>query len=320
MRKHSVALIQHYYGKLPNYFPLWLKSAGFNKNFDFIFFTDTDFSGYNVPDNVHVIHMTFDELKARIAEHLDFEFVCDTPYKACDYILMHGLIFQDYLKDYEFWGTCDPDMIWGDMSRFITPDILDKYDRFYRFGHLQFFRNTESVKTFALHELPGWGISYRDVFRTHNHIAFEETILIEHLFSRFADEGDRQYWSDDYADISPCYRQFLRTRNFNETCEAIPAFRWKNGKLLGLSVDGKNGNDIEYLYVHLQKRAMNFTPGLENEDSFMIIPNEFVKDHELMPKETADLMRHDSGYYRKNKHGLLYYVRQFSALTRGGNI
>ena len=91
MKKHSVALIQHYYGTLPNYFPLWLKSAGYNSNFDFMIFTDIDFSGYNVPSNVHVIPMTFDEMKARIARHIDYDFICDTPYQACDYILLYGL-------------------------------------------------------------------------------------------------------------------------------------------------------------------------------------------------------------------------------------
>ncbi|MBQ6972506.1 MAG: hypothetical protein IJP86_09175 [Synergistaceae bacterium] len=189
MRKHSAAIIQHYYGKLPNYFPLWLKSAGCNPQFDFMIFTDCDFSGYKVPGNVHVIHMTFDELRARIAQHLDFPFVCDTAYKACDYRPMYGLIFEDYLADYEFWGTCDPDEIWGDMGRFITPEILDNYSRIYRLGHLQLFRNTEDVRTFALHELPSCPFSYKDIFRTKAHIAYEEKALAAELFSRFTLAG-----------------------------------------------------------------------------------------------------------------------------------
>ena len=53
---------------------------------------------------------------------------------------------------------------------------------------------------------------------------------------------------------------------------------------------------MEYLYIHLQKRAMNFTPGIEDEDSFMIIPNEFVKDHELTQEEIVALMTPDPEY------------------------
>ena len=40
MNNHSVALILPYYGKLPNYFPLWLRSAVANKNFTFMLFSD----------------------------------------------------------------------------------------------------------------------------------------------------------------------------------------------------------------------------------------------------------------------------------------
>ena len=170
MNRPSVALIQHYWGELPNYFPLWLKTAGFNRDFTFMIFTDNDFSGYNVPDNVKIYHMTFEEFKTRISRHLDFDFVCNTPYKACDYILMYGLIFQDYLEGYDFWGHVDPDVIWGDISKYITDDMLRTYDRIYRNGHLMLYRNNKKVRTFALHKLPGYNISYMDIFRT---ISFE---------------------------------------------------------------------------------------------------------------------------------------------------
>ena len=43
---------------------------------------------------------------------------------------------------------------------------------------------------------------------------------------------------------------------------------------------------------------MKFTPGIEEEDSFMIIPNEFVKDHELTQEEAEALMTPDPEYER----------------------
>ena len=79
---------------------------------------------------------------------------------------------------------------------------------------------------------------------------------------------------------------------------AIPAFRWKDGKIFALSVGGNTETNTEYLYLHIQKRTMMFTPGLENEDSFMIIPNEFVKDHALTNDEIASLMTPDPDYER----------------------
>lgn len=43
---------------------------------------------------------------------------------------------------------------------------------------------------------------------------------------------------------------------------------------------------------------MKFTPGLEAEDSFMIIPNEFVRDHELTQEEITASMTPDPEYER----------------------
>lgn len=185
MNKHSVALILHYYGKLPNYFPLWLKSAGANPNFTFMIFSDIDFSSYNVPANVKIFPMTFDEIKRLVSLYLDFEFVLNNSYKFCDYRPLYGLIFHEYLEGYDFWGYVDSDVIWGDIGKFITDDILGKYDKLYRLGHLTIYRNTEEINTFALHKLPGWNISYKDVYRTNMHMCFEEALLPENLFSKF---------------------------------------------------------------------------------------------------------------------------------------
>ena len=78
--------------------------------------------------------------------------------------------------------------------------------------------------------------------------------------------------------------------------EKVSAFRWKDGHLYGLALNGEAGNDMEYLYVHLQKRSMKFTPGLEDEDSFMIVPNEFVRDHELTQEEISRFLTPDPQY------------------------
>ncbi len=185
MNKHSVALMLHYYGNLPNYFPLWLKSAGANPNFTFMIFSDIDFSSYNVPANVKIFPMTFDELKARIRPHLDFDFVLDRPYKLCDYRPLYGLIFQEYLEGYDFWGHVDPDIIWGDMGKFITDYLLDKFDRLYKRGHLVLYRNSESIRRFALNKLPRWNISYRDAYITEYPMYYDESELTENLFRKF---------------------------------------------------------------------------------------------------------------------------------------
>lgn len=90
---NRIALIIPYFGTLPNYFSLWLKTAAYNKNFDFLLFTDCNLAEYGVPYNVKCIQMTFDEVKQRVGNILNFKFVLHNPYKLCDYKPLYGLIF-----------------------------------------------------------------------------------------------------------------------------------------------------------------------------------------------------------------------------------
>lgn len=67
---------------------------------------------------------------------------------------------------------------------------MDKYGRLYRRGHLMLYRNTPGVNGFVLHKLPYWNISYRDIYRIDNYIGLDEQIIVEHLFSNFAVDGE----------------------------------------------------------------------------------------------------------------------------------
>ena len=54
-----VCIIVCYFGKLPNYFSLFLTSCKVNNEFDWLLFCDDDIEVYTIPDNVHVIKMSF---------------------------------------------------------------------------------------------------------------------------------------------------------------------------------------------------------------------------------------------------------------------
>ena len=133
--------------------------------------------------------MTLEEIRTRASRHIGFKAVLNFPYKLCDYRPIFGLIFEDYLSGYDFWGHVDPDVIYGDLGHFITDYLLNKYGRLFRRGHLTLYRNTDEINHFALHELPGFNISYRDVFSTNLSMHYDELSLAENLFSSFTDWG-----------------------------------------------------------------------------------------------------------------------------------
>lgn len=105
--------------------------------------------------------------------------------------------------------------------------------------------------------------------------------------------------------------------------------QWENGRLYGRCINGDRNNEAEYMYVHFQKRDMNFTPCLEDEDSFMIIPNEFIKSRAFSDSELQDLMLDDPEYeteFRKKytnffvTKSFLTYVKMFFEADTYGKI
>ena len=102
----KIGIVVPYYGKFPNYFALFLRSCENNPTIDWIVFTDI-MEVVEYPKNVLRVQMTFQELKKWFQSKFDFPIVLDSPYKLCDYKVMTGYLFNDYLKDYDYWGYSD---------------------------------------------------------------------------------------------------------------------------------------------------------------------------------------------------------------------
>ena len=277
----KIALILPYFGCFPNYFHLWLKSASYNKYFTFMIFTDNWNENYRVPENVRIIKSSLDEIKRRVSQIIEYEFVLHNPYKLCDYKPLYGLIFEEYLKEYDFWGHCDPDIIWGDLWKFIGTEIFDNYDRIYERGHLSLYRNVNRINHAPLMRLENSCWSAKDVY-THKYIAhFDEGSLISDLIKEV---GGRQYKSIDCADIAFDKKQFVCVCDGVLT-DDIACFVFNDGVLKGIT---SHCEEKEFSYVHLQKREMEIQVDVQ-EDKFLIVPNAFLELNEMILKEKIDL-------------------------------
>lgn len=102
---------------------------------------------YVYPENVRVSYCSFDDIKRKIASLFDFTIELSAPYKLCDYKPTYGHAFEKELKEYDFWGYCDIDLIFGDIRNFITDKILDKFDMIGFQGHSTIFRNSKEVNS-----------------------------------------------------------------------------------------------------------------------------------------------------------------------------
>jgi len=274
----KIALILPYFGKLPNYFNLYLLSCKFNPQIDWLLLTD-DKTIYNYPNNVKVIYVTFNEIQERIKKKFDFPISILYPNKLCDYRPAYGYIFEELITGYDFWGYCDSDCIWGDLSKFITQDILKIYDKIFTLGHLTLFKNTKSINQIFQLSL-NKRERYKDVFQTKYGCAFDEQN--KQSINDIFETTDYQFYKVNCcADIDP-YHQNFRLSIYDQNKRVYflentkkQVFVWEKGILLKIYKNNKNVITEEFGYIHLQKRKMeDYTNNTTNE--FLIIPNQFI--------------------------------------------
>lgn len=179
--ENRIALVSVYFGKLPWYFSFFLRSCAANSNVTFYIVTDQP-GPPRLPENVHIVTMTLPELQQIMSRKLGFEVSLTYAYKLCDYKPSYGIIFDDLLSEYSFWGYCDIDLIFGDIRGFITDDVLDQHDVItiredYLAGYFTLFRNQD-----VINRLFQQSRDYRLVFTSEEHFCFDEcNFLFVHL-------------------------------------------------------------------------------------------------------------------------------------------
>lgn len=255
----KVCLILPYFGKLPNYFNFFLKTAGLNKSISWLLITD-DRTEFDYPDNFKVEYKQFEEIKEMVTSKLQTEVNLERAHNLCDMKPAYGFIFKEYLLEFDYWGHCDPDIIWGDFSAFLNWDDLKKYDKLFFLGHLSLYKNTEeNNKRFKI-KIDDVK-RYKEVFNYPMGTLFDEkfyksinTIFIKNKFPIYLNSFAADIYSynshfvlSNYDLEHHCY---YRSKN-----KII--FTWEDGKVFGYELI--NNNQIkkkEYLYIHLQKRVM----------------------------------------------------------------
>ncbi|MCL1933938.1 MAG: hypothetical protein FWF53_09045 [Candidatus Azobacteroides sp.] len=175
MKPDKIAFIIVFLGDYPWYFPYFLHSCRYNPTVDFLIFTDNTDAKLDLPVNVKVIPYSIEHFKADAIKALGFEVAVESGYKLCDFRPAFGYIFYDYIKDYDFWGYCDIDVIFGNIRAFMTDELLDEYDIIsarhdYLTGCFALYRNNTEMR-----ELFMQSRDYKKVFTEPRNFYFDET-------------------------------------------------------------------------------------------------------------------------------------------------
>lgn len=260
----SVCIVGVYFGKMPSYFPLWVRSASWNKDISFKIITDQELA--NLPENITTVSMTLEDFRNLANQKLGFQTAINRPYKCCDFKPAYGLILSDYLTGFDYWAHCDFDLIFGDIRRFLVDYRIDKYDKFLDLGHLSFYRNTYENNTRFMLEGSKCG-NYREVYSSENSYAFDE---LSGIYSIFQKNRFPTFDGRIYADISKIHKRFtLATCNDNFP---LQIFIWSSGKVFRKYIGSNNTvQDNEFMYIHFKERGqLPFKEECLNSDEFII--------------------------------------------------
>jgi hypothetical protein len=230
----SILLIIPYFGKWPIWFDAYLISIRNNPTIHWLIITDCKLP-ISYPDNIKFVSITLSELNTEINTIVGVN-VPLTPRKFCDLKPAYGIIFNEYLKTYDFWGICDLDIVWGNIRKFITPQLLENYEIISTLenmisGHFTLFKNTNNINT-LYKEVE----DYKTLFEQHKYMRFDE-----YIFTNFLKNKDKEiniFWNEELVNNG------LKS----EVHQEYYLDRWLYDK--GMIKDMFSVDNKEYMYLH----------------------------------------------------------------------
>jgi hypothetical protein len=130
-----------YFGKYPEWMPHWISNTERMRGLGYDFLFDTDEAAF----------------QDRVRDKLGI--VCPPMTgsgRIWNYRPALGVLYEDEIKDFDFWGICDFDCVFGRVEKWVTDDFLADIDihsnhHSYICGPWTLFRNTPLVNNLFRH-------------------------------------------------------------------------------------------------------------------------------------------------------------------------
>ena len=273
----SVVILFPYFGKLPPQYKMWRESALRNPSIDFMFFTDANV----IPANNIIVHkMLFDEFKHQVQKSFNFPIVLDRPYKLCEYKQSYGYILQEHIKEYDFWGYGDLDLVYGDIRAFLTDNVL-KYKFLLGWGHLTILHNDIETNTYFMKFVQGYQ-NYKDAFTT-SIITFFDEYGYKGCSDKWRDCRPDDCWLEWPFDNASKPKQSYHFNSLTRGWERV-IFEHKDNKLYMLRFNKGKLEKKESLYAHFQHRSF-MKDYVTDYSHFLVTPRAIID----FPKHLVNL-------------------------------
>lgn len=291
--KKKIAIVRPFFQQgsteWPQYFDTFLISCKWNKDIDFIIPTDDDFPKEYLADNIKIIKTTFEDLMAKINAIHNTKMKLSGPHKLGELKPLMGRIFIDELKEYDFWGFCDFDLIFGNIRHFMTDEILDKYDHLMVAGHFQLHRNNEDGRNYYLLEGTDKTRTFKAVVNNLETGMMENSFWDEHhgLPTTLNQKGIPYYRNlRIYADVTRPdgnSNKILDLRVKNNTL--FQNWCWDKGNLY--HINPINNKKYPLLYIHFggKRRFTGKVTAKTEVERFILFPDGMITDSVISKKE-----------------------------------
>lgn len=293
----SIILIIPYFGKWPLWFDTFLISVAANPTVHWLCPTDCEIPAEH-PVNIRFLPITLPELNIHVNKVVEAK-VPLSPRKFCDLKPAYAEIFAEEVKGHDFWGICDMDIVWGDIRKFITEDILKVYDIISSrkeniSGHFNLFRNTQQINS-LYKQLP----NYKDLFEAPEFKWTDEVVLSNFIKTDpdFKALGLKVYWPNIL-----CNQENGRDSHQEYY---LDKWLWKDGKMLELK-NGKPVDEIMYLHFINWKRTMQYC-----EVEYNVNPRQFYISYNGIHYNTnSSIAKAFNGFnYFFNGYWVQQYIR-----------
>lgn len=233
---NKVALIVPYFGKWPEWFDLYLYSCSKQEGIDFIFYTDCE-----VPKRIYhntIFHQTsFEDYCSFVSKRLSIPFHPKAAYKLCDLKVFYGIVHEEDLQGYDWWGFGDVDLVYGDLGLLVNQRNMEKYDLLTTHvdrvaGHFTVMRK-ESVYTRMCLDIPGWqqklcdGVNHgldENAF-TKKAVTFKYRLIgsfYYHVVRRITSPDSKHYWFSKMEKWTRLLPSRILMREFYTTFKPMP--------------------------------------------------------------------------------------------------
>lgn len=125
----KICLIQVWFGKLPDFFEMHLRTCSDQKNIDFLFFTDQveDSRLQDISPNIIVKYLDVEIYKDIFQQKIHFVPNLTKHYKLCDHKILYPYLFSQFLIKYDYVGFYDIDVFFGDIYSFVKDSLEENF-------------------------------------------------------------------------------------------------------------------------------------------------------------------------------------------------